>query len=137
SVSHSLKSFEISGTVMMKSMTFQFLGNCKNLEILRLENSTVSHENFKLIAKAELPRLHSLVLTSNCDGVNNTRRINPIQEILKNKIISSNLKKLHLRNKLLINYDLLESIAENCKNLIEFSTQLTAKSDIPILLKIL
>ncbi|PKY16196.1 hypothetical protein RhiirB3_467196 [Rhizophagus irregularis] len=137
SISHSLKRFEISGIEMMTDETFEFLGKCKNLEILRLEDSNISHKNFDWISKAELPKLYSLELISNCDGVDFMRQINPIQGILRNKIISSNLKKLYLRNKFLKNYDLLEAIGENCRNLVKFSTQLTANNDIPILFIIL
>jgi hypothetical protein len=137
SIAHSIKRFEISGIEMMKDETFEFLGKCKNLEILRLEDSNISHKNFEWIAKAELSKLHSLELISNCDGVDFMRQINPIQGILKNKIISSNLKKLYLRNKFLKNYDLLEAIGENCRNLVNFSTQLTANNDITTLNTIL
>ncbi|GES78805.1 hypothetical protein GLOIN_2v1669608 [Rhizophagus clarus] len=136
-ISHSLKRFEISGIEMMTDETFEFLGNCKNLEILRLEDSNISHKNFEWIAKAELPKLHSLELISNWDGVDFMRQINPIQGILKNKLISSNLKKLYLRNKFLKNYDLLDAISENCRNLVHFSTQLTANNDITTLFTIL
>ncbi|RIA83436.1 hypothetical protein C1645_462594 [Glomus cerebriforme] len=137
SVSRSLKRFEISGIEMMTDETFEFLGKCKNLEILRLEDSKISHKNFEWIAKADLPKLYSLELISNCDGVDFMRQVNPIQGILKNKIISSNLKKLYLRNKFLKNYDLLEAICDNCRNLVNFSTQLTANNDILILYTIL
>ncbi|RIA98956.1 hypothetical protein C1645_731299 [Glomus cerebriforme] len=136
-VVHSLKRIEICGIKMMNDETFKFIGKCKNLEILKLEDSYISIKNFEWIALAELPKLRSLELVYNWSNKEYVSQFNPIQMILQNKNISPNLKILHLLNTYIKNHDLLKSISENCRNLINFTTQLTADDDIQFLFTIL
>ncbi|RGB40936.1 hypothetical protein C1646_811006 [Rhizophagus diaphanus] len=134
---HSLKRVEICGIKMMNDETFKFIGNCKNLEVLKLEDSYVSIKNFEWIALAEFSKLRSLELVYNWSNKEYVSQFNPIQMILQNKSISLNLKSLHLLNTYIKNHNLLKSISENCRNLINFTTQLTADDDIKYLFNIL
>ncbi|GBC38732.2 hypothetical protein GLOIN_2v1669608 [Rhizophagus irregularis DAOM 181602=DAOM 197198] len=134
---HSLKRIEICGIKMMNDETFKFIGNCKNLEVLKLEDSYVSIKNFEWIALAEFSKLRSLELVYNWSNKEYVSQFNPIQMILQNKSISLNLKSLHLLNTYIKNHNLLKSISENCRNLINFTTQLTADDDIKYLFNIL
>lgn len=136
-VARSLKRIEICGVKIIDDGAFKFIDKCENLEILKLEDSYIPVKNFEWIALAELPKLFSLDLIYNFSDKKVVSQFNPFQMILQNKKISSNLKNLHLQNVYIKNHNLLKSISDNCKNLINFTTQLTADDDIQYLFSIL
>ncbi|CAB4416971.1 unnamed protein product [Rhizophagus irregularis] len=137
SVSHSIKKIEICGLIIINDETFSFLCKCKNLEILKLEDSYISSKNFEWIALAELPKLCSLEIVNVSSNEEIVKITNPIRVISQNKIILKNLVELVIENIFIENHNLLEVIGENCRNLVNFFTIITADNDISSLFTIL
>jgi hypothetical protein len=137
SISHSIKKIEICGLIIINDEALSFLRKCKNLEILKLEDSYISSKNFEWIALAELPKLCSLEIVNVSSNEEIVKKTNPIRAIAQNKIILKNLVELVIENIFIENHNLLEVIGENCRNLVNFFTIITADNDIPSLFTIL
>ncbi|GBB88623.1 hypothetical protein RclHR1_01520008 [Rhizophagus clarus] len=137
SISQSIKKIEICGLIIINDEAFSFLPKCKNLEILKLEDSYISSKNFEWIASAELPKLCSLEIINISSNEEIVKITNPIRVVAQNKLILKNLVELVIENVFIENHNLLEVIGENCRNLVAFFTIITANNDVPSLFTIL
>ena len=64
-------------------------------------------------------------------------KINSFERSFQNKKISSSLQEILLQNLFMNNFNLLESVGENCRNLVFFSTYIITEQDIQNLFIIL
>ena len=102
---------------------FKFLIKCKNLESLYLEDTYITLKNIEWISLADLSKLGCLKLINNQSNEElSIMKINPFERIFQNKKISSSLQEILLQNPFMNNFNLLESVGENYRNLVFFST---------------
>ncbi|RIA97954.1 hypothetical protein C1645_801533 [Glomus cerebriforme] len=138
SVAGSLKKIEFLKIYIRNEEAFKFLIKCDNLESLYLEDSYITLKNIEWISLADLSKLGCLKLINNQSNEElSVMKINPFERIFQNKKISSNLHEILLQNPFMNNFNLLESVGVNCKNLVSFSTYIITEQDIQNLFIIL
>ena len=88
-------------------------------------------KEFERISLADLSKLGCLKLINNQSNEElSIMKINPFERIFQNKKIYSSLQEILLQNPFMNNFNLLESVGENCRNLIFFPTYIITKQDI-------